>query len=155
MEETLESRVLTLEQTVEQQATVRDLEALQSAIGSQILQLGSQMHGEFSALRREVQAGDAETRDVLRAEIRAGDAETRQLLDERTKELREGIRSGNEQTRGLVEERTALLAVVAADSRETREVLRTEIQAGNAQTRLHARTLHEDLIERIKAISRG
>ena len=97
MQETLESRVLTLEQTVEQQATVRDLEALQASLSGQILQLGSDVRGEFSALRAEIRAGDAETREVLRAEIQAGDAETRQ----------------------------------------------------------HARTLHEDVIERIKVISRG
>lgn len=97
MQETLETRVLTLEQTVQQQATVRDLESLQAALSSQILQLGSEMRGEFSALRGEVQAGDVETREVLRAAIRAGDAETRQ----------------------------------------------------------QARALHEDVIERIKVISRG
>jgi hypothetical protein len=103
-EETLENRLATLEQTVEQQATVRDLEALQAALSSQILQLGSEMRAEFSALRGE-------------------------------------IRAGNEETRGLIEGRTAaLLAVVAAESRETRQ---------------HARTLHEDVIERIKIISRG
>ena len=104
MQKALEARVLTLEQTVEQQATVRDLEALQAALSSQILQLGSEMRGEFSALRGEIRAGD-------------------------------------EETRGLIEGRTAaLLAVVAAESRETRQ---------------HARTLHEDVIERIKVISRG
>jgi len=96
--------VLTLEQTVEQQATVRVLEAFQAVLSTQILQLGSDMRGEFSALRGEIQAGD-------------------------------------EETRGLIEERTAaLLAVVAAESRETRQ---------------HAQTLHEDVIERIKVISRG
>ena len=104
MQETLETRVSTLEQTVEQQATVRDLEVLQTALSAQILQLGGEMRGEFSALRGEIRAGD-------------------------------------EETRGLIEERTAaLLAVVAAESRETRQ---------------HARTLHEDVIERIKVISRG
>jgi hypothetical protein len=159
MQETLETRVLTLEQTVEQQATVRDLEALQAVLSTQMLQLGSEIRGEFSALRSEVQAGDAETRERLdeqatdlRAEIQAGDTETRQHA-----------RMLHEDTRGLIEERTAdLLGVVAAESRETRQLLeerakelREEIQAGDAATRQHARTLHEDVIERIKVISRG
>jgi hypothetical protein len=152
MQEPLETRVLTLEQTVQQQATVRDLEALQAALSTQMRQLGSDMRGEFSALRSEVQAGDAETRQVLRAEIQTGDAETRQHA-----------RTLHEDVRGLIEERTAaLLGVLAAEGRETRqrlderaEGLHAEIQAGDAETRQHAQTLHEDLIERIKVISRG
>lgn len=66
-----------------------------------------------------MQAGDAETREVLRAEIRAGDEGTRGVIDERT---------------------AALLAVVAAESRETRQ---------------HARMLHGDVIERIEVISQA
>jgi hypothetical protein len=55
--------------------------------------------------------------------------------------LRDEIRGGDEQTRGLVEERTAdLLAVIAA---------------GNEEIRRHARMLHDEVIERIKAISTG
>jgi len=94
MQEALGIRVLKLEQAVEQQATVRDLTALQAALSAQILQLGSDMRGEFSALRGEIRAGDAETREVLRGEIRTGDAETREVL-------RGEIRTGDEETRGL------------------------------------------------------
>jgi hypothetical protein len=163
MEQTLERRVERLEQTVEQQATVRDLAALQTALSVQILQLGSEMRGELSALRSEVKAGDAETRglieertaallavvaadsretrEVLRAEIRTGDAETRQQLDQRAQELRAEIRAGDAETRQQLDQRA--------------QELRAEIQAGDAETRRHARMLHEDAIERIKGISRG
>ena len=178
-QETVEKRVSALEKTVQNQVTSRDLEASQTALSAQILQLGAEMRVEFSALREEIRGGDEETRQVLREEIRAGDEETRRVLrdeiragdeetrqvlrdeiragDEETRQvlrdeiragdeetrrvLRDEIRGGDEQTRGLVEERTAeLLAVIAA---------------GNEEIRRHARMLHDEVIERIKAISTG
>lgn len=118
-QEIVEKRVSALEKTVQNQVTSRDLEASQTALSAQILQLGAEMRVEFSALREEIRGGDEETRWVLREEIRGGD----------------------EETRGLVEERTAdLLAVIAA---------------GNEEIRRHARMLHDEVIERIKAISTG
>jgi hypothetical protein len=133
-QETVEKRVSALEKTVRNQVTSRDLEVLQMALSAQILQLGAEMRVGFSVLREEMRGGDEETRRVLRDEMRAGDEETRRVL-------RAEIRGGDERTRGLVEERTAeLLAVIAA---------------GHEETRRHARMLHDEVIERIKAISKG
>jgi hypothetical protein len=133
-QETVEKRVSALEKTVRNQVTSRDLEALQTALSAQILQLGAEMRVGFSALRDEIRGGDEQTRRVLREEIRGGGEETRRVL-------REEIRGGDEQTRGLVEERTAeLLAVIAA---------------GHEEIRRHARMLHDEVIGRIKAISTG
>jgi hypothetical protein len=148
-QETVEKRVSALEKTVRNQVTSRVLEALQTALSAQILQLGAEMRVGFSALRDEIRGGDEQTRRVLREEIRGGDEQTRRVLreeirggDEETRRvLREEIRGGDEETRGLVEERTAeRLAVIAA---------------GHEETRRHARMLHDEVIGRIKAISTG
>ncbi|MGE5362039.1 MAG: hypothetical protein ACM3NQ_23735 [Bacteroidales bacterium] len=122
--ETLEKRVKALEAAVGGFATVRDLEAMQSAISQQILQLGHEMHAEFSAVRHEIRAGDEETRRVLREETHA-------LLEQRTAEI---------------------LALVAQGDEETRRVLREEIRAGDEETRTFTRALHEDVIDRIKQL---
>jgi hypothetical protein len=60
------------------------LPARMTALESQILQLGDDMRGEFSAIRREV----ATTADALRTE-----------LIERISQLEERLRGGDEETR--------------------------------------------------------
>ncbi len=80
VEKTLEERVTALEAAVSRVVTIHDLEAVQAALGEQILQLHNDMRVEFSAVRAEVRAGDEETRRVLREESRAGDVETRSLM---------------------------------------------------------------------------
>ena len=82
--EGVERRVAALEKTVQNQVTSADLEALQVALGTQILQLGAEMRAAFSA-----------TRD----EIRAGDERTAGLIEERTAELLAVIAAGDEETR--------------------------------------------------------
>jgi hypothetical protein len=129
--ETLEKRLSALELKVQELVTVRDLEAAVQAVrtdfGVQILQL-----------RGEVQTGFSALREALRDEIRAGDRETRAFVEER-------LVQSAEETRTFVDERierrtTELLAVIAAEG---------------AEGRRHARLLHEDVIARIAAISRG
>jgi hypothetical protein len=166
-EETLENRLSAVESRVREQVTIRDLEAVQAALGAQILQLGTEMRAGFSTLRDEIRAGDEETRRVLRGEIRAGDEETRRVL-------RGEIRAGDEETRRV------LRGEIRAGDEETRRVLRGEIRAGDEETRrsvtddLHAfveqrtqeilalvaagdgetrrymRVLYEDLVDRIE-----
>ncbi len=80
VEKTLEKRVAALEAALSGFVTVADLERVQAALSQQILQLESAMRAEFSAVRSEMRAGDAETRQGLREEIRAGDEETRSLM---------------------------------------------------------------------------
>ena len=160
MEETLETRVIRLETAVEEQVTVHDLNAVQAVLSAQILQLGNEMRGGFSAIKEEIRTGDEQTRQVLREEIRAGDEQTRQVLreeirtgDEQTRQvLREEIRTGDEEIRrhasavhektlGALEQRTAeLLRVMAAESLGIRQ---------------QVRALHEDVVGRLKLIERG
>ena len=125
--EVLEKRVIALEAAVSAFVTVRDLDAMQAALSQQILQLGHQMHAEFSAVRQEIRAGDEETRRVVR-----------------------------EETHALVEQRTAeILALVAQGDEETRRVLREVIRAGDKETRTLTRALHEDVVDRIKRLGNG
>lgn len=173
-DETLENRVSTLEQTVQERVTIHDLEALQATLSGQILRLGARMHEEFSAVRDEIRAGDAGTRRSLRQEILTGNEETRRSLreeirtsnEETQRVLRGEIRAGDEETRrslreeiggseertqGLVEQRTAdILASVAASSAQTLGSLRDEIRAGNKETRRYTKVLFEDAIDRIR-----
>jgi hypothetical protein len=119
--ESLEQRVTHLEQ----------LPARVDALTEQISQLRTEMHGEFSASRAEMNAGLTAVRDemrggderclrTLREEIRAGDEETRRVL-------REEIRAGNaeimSQVRTLHEDmmsRFALLQEGKPDRRRTK-----------------------------------
>ncbi len=98
-DEALETRVLALENAVQDQVTVRDLEAFQTALSGQILQLGVEMRAGVSALREEIRAGDEETRRVLRDEIRTGDEETRGLMEQRTADILAIIAAGDAETR--------------------------------------------------------
>ncbi len=126
----LQQRVLAIERMLQDYATHRDIERLER----QIVELRVEMRSEFSAVRAEMRAGDEATRAELREEIRAGDQVTR-------RELRDEIRAVDESLRGLVEERTAEIHRVVA--------------AGDEETRLLMRVLHEELIERINTIGRG
>ena len=128
----LEERVVVLERYVSELATREDVRAL----GGQILQLGTEMHAGFSAIREEIRTGDAETRRVLREEIRAGDEETRRVL-------REEIRTGDEETRRILTEQ-----IVAGDE-ETRRILMELIVAGDEESRHLMHILYDDVIERI------
>jgi hypothetical protein len=79
----LEQRVLAIEQMFRDYATRGDLERVEQ----QIVQLRFEMRGEFSAVRAEMRAGDEElhglieqrTAEVL-AIVAAGDEETRRLM---------------------------------------------------------------------------
>ena len=81
------------------------------------------MSVEFSAVRREISAGDEETRRTLRDEIRAGDEETRRTL-------RDEIRAGDEETR-----RTLRDEIRAGDDRVV-ETLSARIEDARRETRV-------------------
>ena len=49
-------------------------------VESQIVQLRTEMHDEFSAVREEIRTAGEEVKRELREEIRAGDEETRRLM---------------------------------------------------------------------------
>ena len=49
-------------------------------VESQIVQLRTGMHDEFSAVREEIRTAGDEVKRELREEIRAGDAETQRLM---------------------------------------------------------------------------
>jgi predicted phage gp36 major capsid-like protein len=77
----LTERVEVLEMEV---ASLKEVPARMSAVESQIVQLRTEMRGEFSAVRAEMRAGHGE----LRAEMRAGHDELRaemRALNEETK----------------------------------------------------------------------
>ena len=73
----LEDRMDNLERIVE---PLRGLPDRVTALEVQVVQLRTEMRGEFSAVQIEMRAGDEETRRTLRDEIRAGDEETRRAL---------------------------------------------------------------------------
>jgi archaellum component FlaC len=61
-----------------------------AAVESQIVQLRSEMHDEFSAIRQEVRGGDEETR----REMRELTEETRRMIGEGDEETRRMMREG-------------------------------------------------------------
>jgi hypothetical protein len=162
----LEARVFALEQAVQHQVSVRHLEAVQAALSAQIVQLGAEMHVEFSALHVEMRAGDEETRDLIErrtANLATADEGIRQMVEQRTVELLAVMAAGDADTRGLIDQRTVeLLAVIAAGDAETRGLVEQRtadllavIAAGDEETRRHARVLHEEVLARIDTINRG
>lgn len=129
----LEQRVLAIEQMLQDYATHADIARLEQ----QILQLRADMHGEFSAVRTEVRGEFS----AVRAEMSV---------------LRGEMHEGDQDVRGLIEQRTAeILTVVAAGDEETRRILREEIRSNEDETRRLMRVLHEEVIARIDTISRG
>ena len=80
----IETRVERQEQRVTQ---LEELPERMDRLESQFVQLRTEMHDEFAAVREEIRAGDEETRremragfSVLRVEIRTGDEETRRYM---------------------------------------------------------------------------
>jgi hypothetical protein len=108
----IEERVFSLEQAVHDQVSLLDLEAVQTALSAQIVQLGAEMRVDFSALREEARSGDRGTRNLIEqktAELAAADEGIRGLIEQKTAELA----AADEGIRGLIERKTAELA--AAD----------------------------------------
>ena len=87
----IDSRVERLERRV---TALEEMPARLDALTLQVSQLREEMHGEFSAIRREFREGLAEglggLHKGIRAEIREGDEETRRTL-------REEIRASDEE----------------------------------------------------------
>lgn len=78
--ETVETRVERLEDRV---TRLEELPARMDRLELQIVQLRSEMGDEFSAVRRELRAGDDETRQEMRegfASLRLADEETRHYM---------------------------------------------------------------------------
>lgn len=80
------------------------------------MQLRAEMRDEFSAIRREMAAGDEDTRRSLREEIRAGDEETRRVLREEIRmtvtTVTERIDDARRETRVLFEEALSRMAAI-------------------------------------------
>jgi hypothetical protein len=117
-------------------ATLEDrvtrLDALPARIDSvalQIVQLRSEMHGEFSAVRAEIR----ELREAF-VEVRQ---ETRQLNEETRRQMREE------------DEKTRL------QMREEDEKTRLQMRELNDETRRHMLMLHEEVIGRIALLREG
>jgi chromosome segregation ATPase len=117
---------------------------------SQIVQLRTEMKGEFSAVRGEL----AEVRGGL-AEVRGGLAEVRSGLAD--------VRGGLAEVRGdLAETRDNLLGVIESGSQATQQMfneVRQDIGAFRQETNTRfdglstqMRVLHEDVIERISRL---
>ena len=104
------------------------------ALAVQISQFRDEVRVEFSAVRREIQAGDEETRRSLREEIRAGDEETRRVL-------REEIRAIDGSLREVIQ--------------GTASALEKKIQAGNEESQRFMRVLYEDMVLRLATIQEG
>ena len=127
--QTVETRIERLEQRV---TAIEQLPARMDRLELQIVQLRSEVRGEFSAIRDEAQTGTAEAVRSLRAEIRAGDEETRRVL-------REEIRGGDEETRRVLREefQTGYVLITTALVEQTEELRR------------HMRVLFEEAVSRI------
>jgi len=147
MPEALENRVLTLEQAVEHLATARDLKAMEVGLTAQILRLGQEMHGGFSAIRERVGSVGQKIESVdqkvdqrfenLAQKIESVDQKVDQGFESLALTV-EIVDGKAERLAGALDTRSAeLLAVIAAESLEIKH---------------HARVLHEDLIARIKVL---
>ena len=75
--QTIEKRVERLERRV---TNLERLPERMDRVESQIVQLRTEMHDEFSAVREEIRTAGEEVKRELREEIRAGDEETRRLM---------------------------------------------------------------------------
>jgi hypothetical protein len=95
----LETRVQSLEQRV---TRLEELPVRMDRLGSQIVQLRTELHDEFSAVRREM--GELATRREMQEEFAAvrqemGELATRQEMGEGFAAVRQEIRTGDEETR--------------------------------------------------------
>ena len=159
---TLEERVVTLEQET---AALRDPPRQVAELGSQLSQLHAYVRGEFSAIRRENAPREAlaalalEVREEFAA-IRRETA-TREALEALALEMRQEFAAVRRET--ATREALDALALemrdeFAAVRRETASGiagLRAEMIAGDAETRRHMRTLHEEVIGRLALIQEG
>lgn len=140
----------------------------------QVSQLHSEMTGEFSAIRREMVAlrteMTAQVRAEFRAEMDAQSAKIRAAMDAQSGNLRAAM---DAQSAALRTEMTIARDEVAAEFAAVRaemsegftaptgalaravEGLRSEIRAGDEETRRQMLVLHEDLVARIALLSDG
>ena len=131
--QSLEERMDAVERQV---AALQGLPAQVAELGTQILQLRTDMDARLSAttadLRAEIRAGDEATRQT----IQASEEETRRQIRECKEEIRSEIRECKEEIRGEIG--------------ECKEEIRGEIRESQEETRRFMRVLHEDVIDRIK-----
>jgi len=118
--------------------TLEALPARVAAVELQIVQLRTEMHGEFAAVRAEMRGMREELLGV-----------TRTVNEETRSDLRGEIQVGDEETR------SRLRAEIQASEEATRSYLTAEIQAGDEETRRLMRVLHEDVIARLALIQEG
>ena len=71
-------------------------------VESQVVQIRTEMHDEFSAVRQEIRTAGEEVKRELGEEIRAGDEETRRLMHVLQEEVNREFRAGDEETRRLM-----------------------------------------------------
>jgi hypothetical protein len=109
----LTARVENLEKRVE---LLEALPARISAVGLQIVQLRSEMHEQFSAVRSDLEGFRAESQSGIHAVRNELRAEIKAACDEVRSDLRAEIRAGDEETRRymrvLHEEVLARLAMI-------------------------------------------
>ena len=122
----LEDRVSVLENEME---GLRGLPDRVASLEVNILQFRTDVRGEFSALRQEIQR----MAETLRGEMRLDMQGTAQTL--------RGEMQGMAQT-------------LRGDMQGMAQTLRAELRAGDAETRRYMRVLHEEVLSRIANISR-
>ena len=135
---TLEERVVTLEQET---AALRDLPRQVAELGLQLSQLHADVRGEFSASRRE--NAPREALAALALEVREEFAAIRR--ETATREALEALALEMRQEFAAV--RREMASEIAG--------LRAEMIAGDAETRRHMRTMHEEVIGRLSLIQEG
>jgi len=148
----LEQRVVAIEQMLQDYATVRDLERLERALGEQIAQQGAELRGDVSAFRDETRSEFTAVRDEMRSEFAAVRAEMRSGFGA----VRDGIRAGDDETRRVLREeiQAARESIQGVIEQRTVETL-AQAAAGDEETRRQMRLLHEDMIARIATLRRG
>jgi len=139
---TMEERVTDLEKLAETlaplPAQVAGLTERMAAVELQNVQLRSEMHAGFSAIRGEMADMKAELRDDIAAQGR----DTAERLLELRSELRLDLR-------------TELRTELATGMRTLREDLVDRIVTGDEETRRQMRVLHEELIDRLARLGEG
>jgi hypothetical protein len=117
----------------------------------QVSHLHSEMTGEFSAIRREMDAQSTRLRAEMvaefRAEMDAQSAAIRAEMATRDAVAAEFAAILADMAEGFTAPTGALARAVAG--------LREEIRAGDEETRRQMRVLHEDLVGRIALVQEG
>jgi hypothetical protein len=120
-ERTNVERINILEQNME---SLRALPGRVEALGVQLVQLRSEMRGEFSAVRSELQEGLAGLRGELLAKIQATDDDLRAEMHALHRLTVEEIKAGDEETRRhmrvLFEELVTRIATIGEGGRPRR-----------------------------------